>query len=150
MAITYCIVCNITGEKYYGSTVTTLSRRMSSHKCNKDCCAKTIIERGDYDVYILGEYETKQEAKIKENWYIINKECINKNRVKITYEESIERQREYYNKNRVSINNKMKEHYYKIREKNKLYRKEYYKKNREKILLQSKETYKEKKLIKSL
>ena len=150
MAITYCIVCNITGEKYYGSTVTTLSRRMSSHKCNKDCSSIAIIERGDYDVYILGEYETKQEAKIKEDWYICNKKCINKQRVKVTYDERIERQREYYNKNRVSINNKNKEHYYKIREKNKLQKKEYYKKNREKILLQKKEDYKLKKLIKSL
>ena len=42
MAITYCIVCNITGEKYYGSTRTSLRQRISHHKCDLDC--SSIIE----------------------------------------------------------------------------------------------------------
>ena len=130
MAITYCIVCNVTGEKYYGSTNKTLEQRLSKHKIKSNrCCSRHIILRGDYDSYILGEYETIEEAEMKEDWYIDNKECINERRVRVTYEERKELKKEYY------INNCEK-----FKEKEKIYRennrekiKKYYEKNREKI-----------------
>lgn len=99
MAIVYCIVCNITGEKYYGSTIRPLEHRLAKHKRCLDCASKQIISRGDFDIYKLSEYETREEAKIKEDWYIRNKECINKNRVKITDKEKKEYRKEYYEKN---------------------------------------------------
>ena len=88
MAITYCLVCNITGEKYYGSSKHTLEQRMNQHKWKSNtCCSRHIILRGDYDIYQLAEYETIEEAEMKEDWYIDNKECINKQRVRLTDEE---------------------------------------------------------------
>ena len=128
MAITYCIVCNITGEKYYGSSKNTLIVRMSFHKCKSNtCCSKQIIERGDYDIYQLAEYETIEEAENKEDWYIRNKKCINKRRVRITDEEK----KQYYEKNREKMNENSKEYYYNNSEKMKKYNKEWRLKNRQ-------------------
>ena len=125
MAITYCIVCNITGEKYYGSTIRTLKVRLYFHKhISSKSCAKTIIERGDYDIYQLGEYETEKEARLKEDWYIRNKVCINKYRVIRTEEEKIKYKKDYAKK--------------------------WSQRNREKINKKQRENYKKKKLIKSL
>lgn len=87
MAITYCIFCNISGERYYGSSTQNLARRMASHKCNLNCSSKQIILRGDYDAYVVGHYDTIEEAREKEDWHIRNKPCINKSCVSSTKEE---------------------------------------------------------------
>ena len=129
MAIVYCIVCNITGEKYYGSTKQTLSQRLSKHKCDLRCSSKQIISRGDYDIYKLSEYESQEEAELKEGWYIRNKECVNKHRVKVTDEE----RKEYYENNREERKEYLKE-----------YNKEWYKKNSEKKKEYDKEKNKKK------
>jgi hypothetical protein len=56
MMIIYEIVCNITGERYIGSTTTSLKKRLSIHKTPKNkCSSKQIITRGDYVVNILEE-----------------------------------------------------------------------------------------------
>lgn len=108
MAITYCLVCNITGEKYYGSSKNTLKKRMYFHTSkSNDCCSKQIILRGDYDIFQLAEYDTIEEAVMKEKWYIDNKECINKYRVSLTDEErkqyNIQYCKIYYQKNKERI-----------------------------------------------
>jgi hypothetical protein len=137
MPITYCIVCNITGEKYYGSTITTLKVRLSKHK-NKsnNCCSKQIIDRGDYDAYLLHEYETELEARMKEKWYIDNKTCINQLRVCLTDEEKKEYFKQYFKQYWEENKEEKKEYDKKYREKNreekKQYAKQYYLKNREK------------------
>jgi len=137
MPITYCIVCNITGEKYYGSTKSTLNVRINNHKCKLTCSSKQIILRGDYDIYPLGEYDTIEEAEMKEKWYIDNKECINKNRVRVTDEERKEEKGIYYQKNKENILKKRKEYCQKNKEKIKQYNNElsikYYNKNKEQI-----------------
>ena len=124
MAITYCVVCNITGEKYYGSTIKTLKHRMIKHKSELSCRTKQIIERGDYNSYILGEYETEEQARLKEKWYINNKECINRQRINCTSEELLEQKRNYYHNNK---------------EQNKQKRIEYREKNKETIKLKKAE-----------
>ena len=113
MAITYCIVCNITSEKYYGSSVKTLEKRLSVHKCKKSntCVSKQIIDRGDYDIYQLGEYETELEARLKEKWYIDNKTCINKHRVCLTDEERKEHNKQYYEQNKEQIRERERNNY---------------------------------------
>ena len=122
MAITYCLVCNITGEKYYGSSKRTLQKRLSKHKSKDNtCCSKQIILRGDYDIFQLAEYDTIEEAVMKEKWYIDNKECINKYRVKLTDEErtqyNIKKRKEYYQENTDDILEKRKEYYQEKKEK---------------------------------
>ena len=115
MPITYCIVCNITGEKYYGSTKKTLEKRMYFHTNILDCCSKQIILRGDYDFYQLAEYETIEEAEMKEDWYIDNKKCINERRVRLTDEERTKyikkKSKNYYYNNKEVIIEKRKEYY---------------------------------------
>jgi hypothetical protein len=144
MAITYCLVCNITGEKYYGSSTMTLEKRMSFHKSKSNrCCSRHIILRGDYDAYLLHEYETIEEAEMKEDWYIDNKKCINQQRVCLTDEEKKQYGKQYYENNIEKKKQKNKIYYEKNKEKNKQnrennreqiseYHKEYYLKNREK------------------
>ena len=109
MAITYCLVCNITGEKYYGSSEKTLEVRMKKHKCKRNTCvSRQIIERGDYDIYQLCKYDTIEEAKMKEKWYIDNKECINERRVRLTEEQKRQYDKEYKEQNKDIINEKKK------------------------------------------
>ena len=134
MPITYCIECNITGEKYYGSTKSTLSIRMNSHRNKLDCASKEILLRDDYVVYTLAEYDTIEEAELKEKWYINNKECINKNNVCLTDEERKEYYKEYYKQ-------KYQENKEQILERNK----EYHQKNKEQISEKHKEYYQENK-----
>ena len=113
MAITYCIVCNITGEKYYGSTIKLLKERMYQHKHSKSntSYSKQIIVRNDYDIFQLGEYETELEARLKEKWYIDNKTCINKHRVCLTDEERKEHHKQYYQQNKEQICEKERNNY---------------------------------------
>jgi hypothetical protein len=107
MAITYCIFCNISGEKYYGSTIQKLHKRISKHiseaKHNMYCSSKHIINRGDYEVYIIGEYKTEEEARMKEKWYIQNKPCINMRQVCVTPEERKKQRKKYSQENREEI-----------------------------------------------
>ena len=138
MAITYCLVCNITGEKYYGSSTTTLEVRLSKHKGKSNTCvSKQIISRGNYDIFQLGEYETELEAKMKEKWYINNKNCINKNNVCLTDEErkeyGKERHKQYYENNREEINERNKQYREKNKEQIREKRKEYREQNKEQI-----------------
>jgi len=146
MPITYCIVCNITGEKYYGSSKQTLEQRLSKHKCKSNTSySKQIIVRNDYDIYKLGEYDTIEEAEMKEKWYIDNKECINKHRVRLTDEErkeyNIKNSKEYREKNREKIIEKYKKNKDKISET----MKEYYEMNKEVILEKQRIHYQENK-----
>ena len=147
MPITYCIECNITGEKYYGSTKSTLSIRMNKHRHNLNCASKEILLRDDYVVYTLHEYDTIEEAKLKEDWYIRNNECINERRVCVTYEEKKHYQKQYdkvykkiyHQENKERLNEKSKEYRQENKEQIREHSKEYYQKNKERISEQKKE-----------
>ena len=79
--IIYEIVCNITGERYIGSTIDSLNRRMTVHNSkNKRCSSKIIIQRGDYNVNELESFNTKFELAqlLKEQYWMDNTENINK------------------------------------------------------------------------
>ena len=143
MAITYCIVCNITGEKYYGSTINSLEKRLREHKgVGNTCCSKQIIERGDYDIYTLHEYDTEEESKDKEKWYVDNKECINKYNVCLTDEERKENNMKKCKKYRENNPEKSKEaaKKYEMNKEVILERqRNHYQENKEKILERMKE-----------
>lgn len=87
----YRIVCNITGEQYYGSTKEKyLSRRLSRHKSNSEefdrgtmkgkSSSYDIIKRGDYQIILVETYpcDTKYELESRERYYIENNDCVNK------------------------------------------------------------------------
>ena len=134
MPIVYCIECNITGEKYYGSTKSTLSIRINHHKSSLNCSSKEILLRDDYVVYTLQEFDTIEEARLKEDWYIRNNECINKQRVFRTDEEK----KQYYRDH-------SKKYYEENKEYHKDYKKKYQQKNKEKIREKKREYYEKKK-----
>ena len=81
-AIIYEIVCLTTGERYIGSTITTLQNRKSKHYKNNNTLSKKIIERNNYIVNELETFNTRFELAVllKEQYYIENTENINKNR----------------------------------------------------------------------
>ena len=76
----YAIVCNITGETYYGCTGNKIKRRLYKHesdaRLDKRCCSKQIINRGNYTLHLVEECSWYDMHDI-ETEYIQNYECIN-------------------------------------------------------------------------
>jgi predicted GIY-YIG superfamily endonuclease len=80
----YRIVCNETGETYYGSTTQTLAKRLVGHRADvkkKNFSSKQIIERGNYDMILCEECpcENKEQLHAIERKWIETNECVNKN-----------------------------------------------------------------------
>jgi hypothetical protein len=104
----YKIVCNETGETYYGSTTRLLCQRMATHRHslkskNYICASFTILERGNYICVLCEEYpcDNKEQLFMRERFWIENNECVNK-RVPIKNDEEKrqthnESQRNYQN-----------------------------------------------------
>ena len=94
----YKIVCNVTNQVYIGSTVTSLERRLWSHKCcdKKEISSYQIIIHGDYYIELIEDYpcETKIELLKRERYYQDEIECVNTNRAYVTEEEVREQSRQ--------------------------------------------------------
>jgi len=86
--IIYKIVCNETGEVYYGSTTQSLNNRMICHKSGCKAwklgnaghsTSYNIIDRGNYAYVLIEavECENKHQLHERERFYIQNNECIN-------------------------------------------------------------------------
>ena len=136
----YIIRSHQTEDVYYGCTTQKyLSARFSCHKMdyirwlNKQRNFITSFEIVKYeDAYIElveeVEYETKEELKAREGFYIRNNNCINKTIPDRTGKEW--RQTNYEN-NKEVISEKKKEHYQINKEKIIKKQKEYYEKNKD-------------------
>ncbi len=86
----YNIICNETGEVYYGSTIMPLDIRIGSHICKYNCWNKDkksqyyksfdIIERGNYSYNIVELFScnSNEELLKREGYYQLNFPCINK------------------------------------------------------------------------
>ena len=72
--IIYKIVCNETGEVYYGSTHTSLSQRMSCHLSDTEhmCASVQILLRNNYTTSVVKEIEYKNDSELlwEERWAI--------------------------------------------------------------------------------
>ena len=123
----YKIVCNITGDVYYGSTTQALSKRLGKHVSNykswvKSTTGKTtsfqIIARGDYDICLVETVvcKSKEQLHQRERFWIEGNDCVNKfipgRSGKEYYEANREaaskRCKEYYDANRETLIEKMK------------------------------------------
>tara|TARA_R110000803_G_C11776999_1_gene296075 strand:+ start:118 stop:555 length:438 start_codon:yes stop_codon:yes gene_type:complete len=105
----YKIVCNVSGEEYYGSTIKVLEERLRLHTIDKHCVSRYIIERGDYNIELIKHYPCNnlKELEEEESKYIRKNKCINvviPNRTK----------KEWYEDNKEKIN-KQKREYNKIK-----------------------------------
>jgi hypothetical protein len=112
----YKIVCNITNEMYVGSTTNFLARQ-NAHKVNSNkCVSKQIIDRDDYYFEIveeLDENSTTHQLLLRENYWIIELNSINKVLPLLTDEQRLIHNKKTYEKNKI----KSKEYYYNNKEK---------------------------------
>ena len=113
----YKIVCNNTGDIYYGSTCSQLSKRLSYHKNDYNKWLKgkknyttsfRIIENNNYIIVLVEECpcENKEQLYKRERYYIDNYTCVNKcipGRTQKEYKAI------YREKNKEKINEKGKE-----------------------------------------
>ncbi len=144
----YKIVDHTNDDVYYGSSCEPiLSRRLANHvgkykqyqkgKCNKYTSFK-ILENGNYDIILVESYPCKSsdELRSREQYYIVNNDCINKNIPNRT-------QKEWEKANSEDLKTKKKEYQLKNKDKIASYKKEYGKeyrnKHKEKLSLKCKE-----------
>lgn len=80
----YEIVCNLTGERYIGSTTSTLKRRLWEHEyfiIEGACCSsKQIIERKNYIINLIEEIDNLDKItrlQRERYWYDILPNVIN-------------------------------------------------------------------------
>ena len=127
----YKIVDNTNGNKYIGSTCSSLKTRLSKHKSAykrflNGLCGNTksfeIIKNNNYKIELIEDCDikTKQELLARERFYIENNNCLNKNipgnfddkgcqqYQKEYYETNKDKAKEYYETNKVKIKNIMK------------------------------------------
>jgi hypothetical protein len=95
---------------YYGSTIRTLSHRISRHKTdfNRGIYRNSgdVLKYPDYKIVLVEEYpcNNRQELCEREGWYISNNDCVNKQMAGRTM-------KEYYIDNKEYINQKNKQYY---------------------------------------
>jgi hypothetical protein len=112
-------------EVYYGSTALTLKKRMSYHKkefkrwkngTGSNCRSYTLFDKYGFEncpIELVEDYpcETKKELLIREDWYLKNMACINKNSAHRTEEEFREQKRQRYLDHIEEILEKTRQHY---------------------------------------
>ena len=130
----YKIVCNETGQTYYGSTTVPLSQRIGKHRRYTGCSSWCIIERGNYDYSLIEEFscESKEQLHKRERWYIENNDCVN---VRVEGRT----QKEYKQENKEKIQEQTKQYREANKEKIQEQRKQYLEANKEKIQEQTKQ-----------
>jgi len=80
----YKIVCRTTGQVYYGSTNTTLNRRLNNHKsdykCGRNLSSKLVLENNNFEIILVEDYpcDNRKELELREGFYIRNNDCVNK------------------------------------------------------------------------
>ena len=133
----YKIVSNCNPELvYYGSTYTTLSRRLSCHKGHYKSYLKEkfkyvssfeLLKLEHFEIVLVEAYpcDNVEELRKRERYYIENNLCINKNIPSRTH-------REYRQDNREKLSEYNKIYYENNREKERERKKIYYENNREK------------------
>jgi hypothetical protein len=132
----YKIVCNITGEQYFGSTIQPLSVRLGEHKRKKLCACACIIERGNFDIVLceLFPCNSREELLMGERKWIEENDCINKQLPILTRDERLQNRIDYNKLHSDKVKEYYKEYNKNNSEKRNKYQKEYYEKNKQRIL----------------
>lgn len=155
----YALTCNVTGERYIGSTCKDyLSQRLAGHRDqykrwkegnDNFVSSFNILERGDYEMVLLEDYPCKSKDQLhsRERFWIEQGECINihiPTRTNREYREDNkehlkEKAKEYYVENREEIRDRAKQHYEVNKQVILEQQRRYYQANRDKILQKDKE-----------
>ena len=143
----YEIICNITGERYVGSTIQKLCQRIREHKNNalnikrQSCSSKQIIIKGNYYINLLESYpcNSREELLKKEREWFEKLPNINK----VNPYQSKEEKREYLKNYCIDNEDKLKENRSKYQKNNfeilKKKKEEYRNNNLEKVKEQEKQ-----------
>jgi hypothetical protein len=156
----YKIVSDSCDDIYIGSTIQTLSQRLTKHRNDYKQWKKgnygytrsfSLIERGDYHIILLEPFpcNNQEELTARERHYIDNNVCLNKVKPGRSYKEwrednkdkIKEQNKEYYQDNKEKIREQMKEWRHDNKEKLKEQQKERYQDNKEKIKEKTKNWY---------
>ncbi len=121
----YRLTCDDPTMVYYGSTITTLAKRLALHKApSNTTVSRKMRDAGRLQIELLEHYpcNSKKELQQREQYYIDNNECINYNSAFVTDQQTLEYNKEY-----------AKQYYEGNLEKLKEYNKAYREANREKL-----------------
>ena len=132
-------------DVYYGSTIETLSQRMSKHRCHYKkykegkgsyYTSYQILELTSAKIELIENYpcNSKEELLQREGYYITNNNCVNRNIAGRT-------KKEWREQNKEQIKEQKKEYYENNKEHIKKYKKEYNETNKDTIKEQNKEYY---------
>jgi hypothetical protein len=141
-------------DKYYGSTINTLSRRFTQHKSaysgkSKPTTCNSIfdkygVENCKIELVELFPCSTVEELTAREGFFIRENNCVNKVIPHRTDDELKEYHRQrwskYYNENREVLLEKMKKNNENNEEQRKTYRKAYYEQHKEELNRKKRET----------
>jgi len=149
----YRIVNDELNLTYYGSTCSTLSRRLTEHKQRAHKCSSKILFSTETkaEIILVEKFPCNDKIELhqRERFYIENNECVNKVipcRTKKEYrednkEEIYLKRKEYREQNKEKIKEQNKKYQEENKEKINLQRKQYRQDNKEKIKEQHKEYY---------
>jgi len=146
----YKLVDNTNGNQYYGSTTQRVAQRVTGHRWNlkmhdeKRCTSYNILKNGDwrYETVEKFMYNDKFELRNREQYYIENNECVNKQRAYNSPEYNKQREKEYRIKYYHDNIEQIKEYREAHKGESSQYKKEWYEKQKERILESRKEVYK--------
>lgn len=94
----YKIECNVTGKIYIGSTTKTLEQRLACHlKKSNHCTSREVTASGDFKIELIEEYkcQTRDQLRIREQYWMLGFDCVNKHRAFQTPEQKREYDRNW-------------------------------------------------------
>jgi len=102
------LVCD--GELcYYGSTETTLKKRLGSHKSTGNGCRTKLMNKDKMEIKEVEWVEDVSQLETREKWWIQNNECVNYKTPSRTKEEELAqhraRSKRYYENNKTKCCN---------------------------------------------
>jgi len=138
---------------YYGSTIETLSARLSKHVYDynhfKGVKSDLVIGAGDYKIELVENYPcvNRQQLEKREGEYTKNNNCLNeriagrtrKEWIQDNKEKLAEQKKQYYENNKEALAEKNKQYREKNKEAITEYKKEYRENNKEHLKEKSKE-----------
>lgn len=149
----YKICSDFGDDMYVGSTTNQLSKRMATHRSDYrqwkqgkkgKCSSYDIFDKYGVDnckIILVEECKcnNKNQLRKKEDEYIRNMDCINKNKAFITDEEKKQYKQQYYEDNKHNILEQVKQNYEQNKDNKLQQMKQYYEQNKEKLLEQMKQ-----------
>ena len=139
-------------SKYVGSTIQTLSMRMSSHRANYKAWLKgtgntcTIFYEfqkygvEQFHIELVEDYPCEREEQLyaRENFFIRQEDCVNKQMAITTPEETKQYFKQYYQDNKEHLSQKMKQNHEANKESRNIKSKQYREEHKEEIKLNGK------------